>query len=283
MIVGSGLVVFAGLIAVAKPAEGMGAPFEGSLSTPVFPGAVVVELGELPGPHGLPLRARLFVADAALEAVLAHYVEAMGAPDRTVVGHVIGGGLAYVAWADDVDGRLRVLTLVRSDGRTHVFPSDIDPEAVFADASGAGNRALSGETAVFSIGGESGPESRSFLLPVPVEEAASRLRERFEREGYVARAEQSVPGRMLLVLERDSEATAMVVVTAIEEGSRVTVQLSVRRVRGRRSLADQRLGRRQYPERHHHRQPSGIPFRRDGPPGRLPPGLVEGPDRPNQW
>lgn len=223
----AGLVVLAGLTGGAVEAEAAGAPpFDGSLSAPAFPGAEVVELGELPGPFGRPLRARLFVADAALEAVLAHYVEAMGAPERTVVGHVIREGLAYVAWADDADGRLRVLTLVRSDGRTYVFPSDVDPAAVLAQAAGPGNRAPSGEAAGIAIGGEGGPGARSFLLPVPVEQAAAALRERFEREGYVARAVQSVPGHALLLLESDSGAAATVVVTAVEEGSRVTVQFT---------------------------------------------------------
>lgn len=136
------LLLVAGLASVAKAEESARATertetrFDGSLLAPVFPGAEVVELGQLPGPGGRPLRARMFVTDRALEAVLAHYVEAMGAPDRTVVGHVLPGGLAYVAWADDADGRLRVLALVRSGGRTYVFPSDVEPETVLDDVAG---------------------------------------------------------------------------------------------------------------------------------------------------
>lgn len=222
----AGLVVLAGLAGGTERAEAAGAAFDGSLSAPVFPGAEVVELGELPGPYGRPLRARLFVADAALEAVLAHYVDVLGAPARTVVGHVIREGLAYVAWADDADGRLRVLTLVRSDGRTYVFPSDVDPEAVLAHAAGPGGRAGPGEGSALSLEIPGGPETRSFVVPEDVEPAAARIRERFEREGFVARAVHRAPGRALLLLETTSGAAATVVVTAVEEGSRVTVQLA---------------------------------------------------------
>jgi hypothetical protein len=221
----AGLVVLAGLAGGAGRAEAAAPdPFDGSLAAPVFPGARVIDLGQLPGPYGRPLRARLFVTDAALEAVLAHYVDALGAPGRTVVGHVVREGLAYVAWADDPDGRLRVLTVVRSDGSTYVFPSDVDPEAVLADAAGPGTRAGPGEGAALSLGDGAGPGTRSFVVPEDVDRAAARIRERFEREGFVARAVHSAPGRALLLLEKDSGAAATVVVTAVEEGSRVTVQ-----------------------------------------------------------
>ena len=226
----AGLVVFAGLAGGAGEAEASATRFDGSLAAPVFPGAEVVELGELPGPNGRPILARLFVADAALEAVLAHYVDVLGAPERTVVGHVIREGLAYVAWADDADGRLRVLTLVRSDGRTYVFPSDVDPEALLADAAGPENRAVPGEGGAISVGTGDGALARSFVVPEQVERVAAVIRARFEREGFVARAVQSSPGHALLLLESDSGAAATVVVTAVEEGSRVTVQRTGTRV-----------------------------------------------------
>lgn len=222
----AGLVVLAGLTGGAERAEAAGEGFDGSLSAPVFPGAEVVELGALPGPHGRPIRARLFVADVALEAVLAHYVDVLGAPARTVVGHVVRDGLAYVAWADDADGRLRVLTLVRSEGRTYVFPSDVDPEAVLAAEAGPERRAGPVEGAALALAGPGGSAAHSFLVPEDVEPAAARIRERFEREGFVARAVQKAPGHALLLLEKDPGAAATVVVTAVEEGSRVTVQLA---------------------------------------------------------
>jgi hypothetical protein len=205
-------------------------PFDGSLSAPVYPGAGVVELGELPGPFGRPIRARLFIAEAPLEAVLAHYVEVLGAPARTVVGHVVRDGLAYVSWVEDADGKVRVLALVRSEARTYVLPSDLDPEAVLADAARPENEALPGEGAALSVAGPAAAEARSFVVSEPVERAAETVRQRFEARGFLAHAVQSVPGRTLLLLENDSGAAATVVVTAAPEGSRVTVQFAGSRV-----------------------------------------------------
>lgn len=112
-------------VAPAEPPDGgLGSPLEG---LPDYPGADVQPLGRAFKAQGEPMNVAWFETPDSVDQVLTFYGQAIAVRGHFVVRHRFHANHGYVGWFEPLSKRLHLVTVVRNQQKSLVFPSVSTP------------------------------------------------------------------------------------------------------------------------------------------------------------